>query len=194
MRYSYSLLALVFVLTLTGCGATPSTLTPDEEAALRVQVDATVADFRRTDPSMERFFKSAYAMAVFPNVTEGGALVGGGRGHGEVFKDQKLVGYADVTKFSVGAQLGGMKFDQIIFFQSVGSYTEFVNSTLEFDAQAKAVAAKSGAAAVADYERGVAVFTLTKGGLMAQAAIGGQKFRFMPLRGSDRGIGVLRAP
>jgi lipid-binding SYLF domain-containing protein len=91
------------------------------------------------------------------------------------------VGYADVTQANIGAQLGAQKFAELILFENQRSLLDFQDSTTTFDARATAVAAASGAAAVADYTRGVIVFTMPESGLMAQAAIGGQKFRYVPL-------------
>lgn len=173
--------ATVLLMTLSGCGSTPSVpASADARSRLDAETRATLAEFRNADPSLDRFFNNSYAYAVFPNVGEGGLGIGGGYGKGEVFQGNRMVGWADVTKFNVGLQAGGDKFAQLIFFQNGDAWSQFTGGTMELDAQAKAVAAKSGAATSADYQKGVAVFTLTKGGLMAQAAVGGQKFRFTP--------------
>ena len=48
-------------------------------------------------------------------------------------------------------------------------------------AQASAVAVTLGASADADYNKGVAVFTHVGGGVMAEASVGGQKFKYEDL-------------
>ncbi|MCL2648514.1 MAG: hypothetical protein FWD61_16155 [Phycisphaerales bacterium] len=170
----------------TGCGSTPNPGTREERAQTRMQSQAVIDDFKKKDPSMDRFFTTAEGYAIFPEVTSGALVVGGAHGNGEVFQRGRFIGYADVSQASIGAQVGGQKFAQIIFFQNEESLANFKAGTLEFDARATAIAASKGAAATADYSKGVAVFTLPQGGLMAQAAIGGQKFRFTPATASER--------
>ncbi|HUO08351.1 MAG TPA: hypothetical protein VM008_08645 [Phycisphaerae bacterium] len=145
---------------------------------LHEQAQAAIVDFKNADPSIQHFFDNAHAYVVFPNITAAAAGVGGAGGAGETYEQGKFAGYADVTKGSVGAQVGAEKFAEIIFFETTSSYLDFTNSVLELDAQATAVAASRGAGATASYRRGVAIFTMPLDGLMAQAAIGGQKFRY----------------
>lgn len=185
--FNFRAMALVAVMTgaatLVGCGNTPAA--PDTRAEadrLHTQVLSTIDDYRRRDPGMERFFNNAHAFVVFPSVTSGALLVGGAHGEGEVYQNGRLVGYADVSKATVGAQAGGQEYSQLIFFQDAGTFAQFKGGNLAFDAKASAVAADKGASASANYKDGVVVFTHAKGGLMAQAAIGGQKFRFIPLQ------------
>jgi lipid-binding SYLF domain-containing protein len=178
---SLSGFAMALVLSLlAGCGNSPRPLADDERVRLDTEVMATVSEFQAADPGLDRFFRNAYAYAVFPNVQAGAVVVGGSHGHGEVFQGGKLVGYADVSKASVGAQVGGQSYAQIVFFENPGTYAEFTGGTFELDAKASAVAASAGASTSANYEKGVLVVTRAKGGLMVQAAVGGQKFRFTP--------------
>jgi lipid-binding SYLF domain-containing protein len=175
-------LALTTVLLgslLTACGDTAKVDT-EERAKLHEQVQATVADIKKTDPSIQRFFDNAQGYAVFPEIVTAGVGVGGAAGDGEVFEKGKFVGYTDLSQGSVGLQLGAQKYAEIIFFENESSLVNFKSGTTEFDTRASAVAAKAGAAAAADYANGVAIFTLPIGGLMAQATVGGQKFRFEP--------------
>ncbi|HUO06929.1 MAG TPA: hypothetical protein VM008_01240 [Phycisphaerae bacterium] len=165
-------------LMLGACGSTPNPGDSADRQELRDQVKAAIHDFKVTDPSIQRFFDTAYAYVVFPEVVTAAVGVGGAHGNGEVFEKGKFIGYADVSQGSIGAQLGAQKYAEILFFQNEGSFVDFKYSTMEFDARATAVAASAGAAAAADYRRGVITFTLPESGLMAQAAIGGQKFRY----------------
>lgn len=163
-----------------GCGSTPKALTSDEKTRLESQAAGAVDLIKKTDPDIERFFRTAYGYVVFPDVRAGAVIVGGAHGDGVVYKGGRLTGYADVSQANVGAQLGGQSYSQIVFFENEGSFAGFTGGTFEFDAKASAVAASKGAATSANYERGVLVFTQTQGGLMAQAAVGGQKFRYIP--------------
>ncbi len=106
--------------------------------------------------------------------------MGGAYGRGEVYRGTKLIGYADLSQGNVGVQLGGQNYSEIVCFQNQAALDEFRSGALRFDARASAAAAASGGAAATDYQKGVAVFSMTQGGLMFQAAIGGQNFRFDP--------------
>lgn len=166
------------VLLLAACGTTPNPGDSREREVLHARVAASMNDFRTVDPSVQRFFTSSHAYVVFPRIISGAAGIGGAHGDGEVYENGKFVGYADVSQGSIGVQLGGQKYGEILFFQNEGSFVDFKYSGMEFDARATAIAASNGAAATADYRRGVVTFTLPESGLMAQAAVGGQKFRF----------------
>ena len=134
----------------------------------------------RARPDLENFFKNSNAYAVFPDVVKGGIGVGGARGGGEVFQNCKAIGSTTMTQFSVGFQLGGQAFSQIIFFQNQRDTDRFTQGNFEFGASASAALITEGAATEAAYSDGVGVLTLSKGGLMYEASIGGQKFSFSP--------------
>ncbi|MCF6179540.1 MAG: hypothetical protein L3J63_09165 [Geopsychrobacter sp.] len=148
------------------------------------------------------FFKKSYGYAFFPTIGKGGIGIGGAYGKGEVFRNGKLTGRASLYKLTIGFQLGGQVFSEIIFFEDKRAYQEFINGAFELDASASAVAITAGAQASAGtagasagvsvgpntgeqlggkYVNGSAIFIHTRGGLMYEAAIGGQKFKFHPL-------------
>ena len=129
-------------------------------------------------PSLKPYFKKARGYAVFPNVGKGGFGIGGARGKGEVFERGDVIGSTTLTQVSVGFQLGGQAFSQIIFFKDKKALERFTEGNFEFGASASAVLISEGANASADYSDGVAVFTFSKGGLMYEASIGGQKFSY----------------
>jgi lipid-binding SYLF domain-containing protein len=145
------------------------------------------------------FFKSAYGYAIFPTVGKAGIGIGGAYGKGKVYRGGKCTGEARLFKATIGFQLGGQAFREIIFFKDKRAYDEFTSGSFEFDASASAVAITAGAQAKAgtegatagasagpssgkqakaNYYKGMAVFVHTIGGLMYEAAIGGQKFSF----------------
>ena len=134
----------------------------------------------RERPKLENFFKNSNAYAVFPDVVKGGMGIGGARGGGEVFQNCKAIGSTTMTQVSVGFQLGGQAFSQIIFFKNQRDTDRFTQGNFEFGASASAALIKEGAATEAAYSDGVGVLTLSKGGLMYEASIGGQKFSFTP--------------
>ena len=127
---------------------------------------------------LKLYFKEAAGFAVFPNIAKAGLGLGGARGSGEVFDDGKVIGSTTVTQLSFGFQLGGQAFSQIIFFQNKRDLDRFTDGNFELGASASAALITEGANATFDYTNGVAVMTLSKGGLMYEASIGGQKFTF----------------
>ncbi|HME37925.1 MAG TPA: lipid-binding SYLF domain-containing protein [Steroidobacteraceae bacterium] len=160
----------------------------------------TTALFKNAGDSAN-FFKKCYGYAVFPTVGEGGFIVGGARGKGRVFVHGKVVGDTTMTQVSVGFQAGGKAYSQIIFFQDKRALDEFTSGSFEFAAGVSAVAITAGASASAgttgassgasggkkdattsgdDYQKGMAVFTIAKGGLMYTATVAGQKFSYTP--------------
>tara|TARA_A100001234_G_scaffold142285_1_gene124928 strand:- start:5858 stop:6475 length:618 start_codon:yes stop_codon:yes gene_type:complete len=128
--------------------------------------------------SLKTYFKKARGYAVFPNVGKAGIGIGGARGKGEVFEKGKVIGSTSLTQVSIGFQLGGQAFSQIIFFKDKKSLERFTEGNFEFGASASAALISEGANASADYSDGVAVLTYSKGGLMYEASIGGQKFSY----------------
>ena len=129
-------------------------------------------------PSLKPYFKKARGYAVFPNVGKGGIGIGGARGKGELFEKDNVIGSTTLTQVSIGFQLGGQAFSQIIFFKDKKSLERFTEGNFEFGASASAALITEGANASADYSDGVAVLTYSKGGLMYEASIGGQKFSY----------------
>jgi lipid-binding SYLF domain-containing protein len=160
----------------------------------------TIEVFKRS-PAVQSFFKNSYGYAVFPTVGKGGIGIGGAYGKGQVYRKGKVTGTTTLVKATIGFQLGGQAFSQIIFFKDKRAYEDFTSGNFEFDAGASAVAITAGAQAKAgtegatagasagprtgvqaktEYRKGMAIFVHTKGGLMYEATIGGQKFSFKP--------------
>jgi hypothetical protein len=164
-------------------------------------LSSTINLFKQS-PQVQLYFANAYGYAVFPTVGKGGLGIGGAYGKGQVYRGGKVTGTTKLMKVSIGFQAGGQAFSQIIFFQDKRAYDEFTSGSFAFDAQASAVAITAGAQAQAgstgatagasagpqtgthaetSYYKGMAIFVHTKGGLMYEAAIAGQKFSFKPL-------------
>jgi lipid-binding SYLF domain-containing protein len=116
--------------------------------------------------------------AIFPTVDKGAVGIGGAYGKGDLYQSGAPVGYCDVSQATIGVQLGGQAYTEILVFQTPDAVQRFKNGDFTFDAQATAVALKSGAGANAKFANGVAVFTMDESGLMYEAAIGGQKFTY----------------
>ena len=135
-------------------------------------------DFIHTDSLMKSLFHSAYGYAVFPKIGKGGFIVGGAGGDGVLFHQDSALGKTQVAQLSVGLQAGGQTYREVIFFQNKETMDGFKGGNYEFSTQISAVAAKSGASANANYVQGIMVFTQQKGGLMFEASVGGQKFKY----------------
>lgn len=155
----------------------------DAQAAndLALQSKQTIADFKNADPEIKTFFDNAAGYAVFPDVGKGGFIVGGARGKGLLFEKGAITGQTTMTQASIGAQAGGQSFAQIIFFETPAAVSDFKSGKFEMSADVSAVVVAQGAAQSAKYKQGVAVFAMPKKGLMVQASVGGQKFKFEPL-------------
>lgn len=136
------------------------------------------AEFIAADGLMKALFDKSYGYVLFPNVGKGGIGVGGAAGNGVVYEQKQMVGMAKLSKLSIGFQAGGQAYREVIFFESKKALDRFKNSQLEFSADVSAVAVTAGASANAKYTKGVMVFTMQKGGLMYEASVGGQKFKF----------------
>jgi lipid-binding SYLF domain-containing protein len=145
------------------------------------EAKSAVTAMKNADPGLKKFFDHSVGYAVFPNVGKGGLVVGGAGGSGFLFKGGKAVGKTTMSQVTVGAQVGGQAYSEIIFFETAETFAEFKKGEWTMAAQVSAVVLKSGASADAAYKEGVAVFTLSKGGAMAEASVGGQKFSFKPM-------------
>jgi len=138
------------------------------------------AAFIKTDASMKSLFNNSYGYVIFPNVGKAALVVGGAGAEGVVYEKDKTIGTAKLAQVSVGAQVGGQSYREVIFFENKDALARFKENKVEFSGQVSAVAAKSGASANAKYTEGVQVFTQEINGLMAEASVGGQKFTFKP--------------
>jgi lipid-binding SYLF domain-containing protein len=144
-------------------------------------VKKAIQAFETKDPSIKTHFKSAHGYAVFPDIGKTGVIVGGSGGDAAVYERGKRIGSAEVSQLSIGAQVGIQHYRQVIFFQDKAALDRFRANKLEFDANASAVIAKSGASSGASYRKGVLVVTSPISGAMLEAAVGGQKFTFQPM-------------
>ncbi|MEZ5572604.1 MAG: YSC84-related protein [Halioglobus sp.] len=164
--------------------------------------DDTIANFKNAGES-GTYFEKSIGYAVFPTIGKGGIGIGGAHGSGKVYKHGTVIGTADMTQVTIGFQLGAEAFSQIIFFENQAALDDFTSGNFEFSADASAVAITAGASAHATtgggasagisggqkdadtksmgFRKGMAIFTVAKGGLMYQATLGGQKYSFTPL-------------
>jgi len=169
------------VIAALAMGAALSVITVQAAEDIRSECSQAIANFKNADPEMQNLMNTSAGYAVFPNVGKGGFIVGGARGKGLLFENGNAIGETTMTQASIGAQAGGQTFAELILFQTPAALNNFKSSNFEMSAGVSGVVAAQGVAKVAKYNDGVAVFTLPKKGLMGEAAVGGQKFKYVPM-------------
>ncbi len=173
----FASIPLLAVLTvLGGCATAPTTATGRQE--LKDEAVSTLAEMKAQDPGLDAFLRRAHGYVVFPRVGKGAYLVGGGYGRGIVYREGAPIGYADITLATVGLQIGGQAFSELIAFESAGDLNRFTAGRLAFSASLSAVILKTGAAESARYTDGVVILVKPLGGAMVEASVGGQQFTF----------------
>jgi lipid-binding SYLF domain-containing protein len=179
MRKALTLCALAALTVggVVGC-ETNSPNSPAAQASMANNSQTALAAMTAQDGKLQDLLNNSYGYVIFPEVGQAAIGVGGSSGHGTVFQNGKEVGTVKLTQVSLGPQVGGDTYSELIIFQSQQAMNRLMNDSLEFGAAANATAVKAGAAAAARFDNGVSVFILPKGGLMAGANINGQKFHF----------------
>jgi lipid-binding SYLF domain-containing protein len=156
-----------------------STVRADE---LQTEAQQASESFQKADSSLKQYFDSSAGYAIFPSVAKGGLVVGGARGSGVLYEKGKAIGEAKLTQASIGAQAGGQSFSEVIFFETSHALEDFKSGKFEMGADVSAIAAAEGTSKSVKYKDGVMVFALPKKGLMVQASVGGQKFKYEPYK------------
>ena len=172
------------------------------QSALADEFTSAIITFKSAGESGS-YFSNSHGYAVFPTIGKGGIGIGGAHGSGKVYRQGKAIGTSKMTQVTIGLQLGGQAYSQIIFFEDEAALNNFTSGNFEFGAQATAVAITAGVSAEANtgggtaagasggkndastvsggYRKGMAIFTVAKGGLMYEASLGGQKYSYKPL-------------
>ncbi len=171
---------IVTLLALVLSGGKALAFEPDVSDKMELDVARAILDIKTKDPDIQKFFDDSAGYAVFPSVGKGGIIIGGAFGRGLVIVNERVDGFASLSQGTIGFQLGGQKYSQFIFFKDQVSVDHFKRGNFEFSAQASAVAITAGASVDANYDAGVAVFTIAQGGLMFEGTIGGQRFSYAP--------------
>ncbi len=178
MRTSlYSIATVCLAALALGCSTTPKSAEAKQD--LQSGAERAVERMTEADPDLRGVIDRGHGYAIFPKVGKGGLIVGGAYGRGIVYEQGQMIGYADLTQASVGAQIGGQTYSELIVFQTADALNRFRNNQLEFSANASAVIIETGAAKAAEFKDGVAIFIQPRAGAMAEASVGGQKFTFV---------------
>ncbi len=168
----------LITLSLVFSSALAQAWSPDSSDKMELSVAQAIINAKDKDPSLAKWFDEAYAYAVFPKVGKGGIGIGGAHGKGLVIRGDSTVATTSLSQISIGFQLGGQVYAEYIMFKDKTAFDHFARGNFEMGAQVSAVAVTLGASADADYDSGVAVFTIAEGGLMYEASVGGQKFKY----------------
>jgi lipid-binding SYLF domain-containing protein len=170
-------LVLTVVAGLLGsCATAPASR--EDKAELVAEATSRWQQMNAEDPALGTLVKRSHGYALFPNVGKGGLVVGGAYGRGVVYERGQHIGYSDVTQGSVGLQAGGQSFSELLVFENKAALDRFKEGRLGFAADASAVVLKSGVATNTNFVDGVAVVVQPIGGVMVEAAIGGQQFTY----------------
>jgi len=175
-----TLLTLISIALLVSFSSL-SAFEPDTSDEMQLSVAKAILDLKSADPGMETFLDGAAGYAVFPKVGKGGLGIGGAHGKGLVIVGDEVIGKTSLSQITVGFQAGGQVYAEFVFFKDETALGHFQRGNFELGAQVSAVAVTAGASADANYDKGVAVFTNVGGGLMYEATVGGQKFKYEAL-------------
>jgi len=169
---------LLIALSMVFSSAFVQAWNPDNSNKMELAAAQAILTAKDKDPALETWFNEAYAYAVFPKVGKGGIGIGGAHGKGIVIRGDATVADTSLSQLTVGFQLGGQVYSQFVLFKDETAFGHFSRGNFEMGAQVSAVAITLGASADANYDGGVAVFTIAEGGLMYEATVGGQKFKY----------------
>jgi len=150
---------------------------PSEAEEYDAKAQVAIDEYKKADPSVEKFVNKAAGYVVIPTVGKGGFGIGGARGKGILYENGVATAVVTLTQLTIGFQAGGQAYSEFIFFEDDVALNSFKRGNYELGAQASAVAITAGASADANFVGGVAIFTQAKGGLMYEASVGGQKFK-----------------
>jgi lipid-binding SYLF domain-containing protein len=170
-------LVLTIVAGLLGsCATAPATR--EDKAALVAAATTRWQQMSKEDPALGALVQRSYGYALFPDVGKAGLGVGGAYGRGVVYERGQHIGFSDLTQGTIGAQVGGQSFSELLVFEHKAALDRFKAGQFGFAAGASAVVLKSGVATNPNFVDGVAVVVQPLGGVMVEAAIGGQQFTY----------------
>lgn len=172
--------ALLVCVAAPACGGSQKDAKSADAAARVEGVDDTIALFKQKDATIAGLFSSSAGYVVLPSVGKGALIVGGAHGEGEAFEGGVYAGKVSVSEVSVGAQVGGQSYAQVVFFETPMDFKRLKDNQFQFAAEVSAIGVDQGVAKNAKFKDGVATFVIPKQGLMASAAVGGQKLSFEP--------------
>jgi lipid-binding SYLF domain-containing protein len=166
----------VVLAMMIGCATAPKTA--GERANLEAEADATLGSMRQRDPGLDGMLRSSAAYVVFPSIGKGGLVAGAAYGRGILYERGRHAGYVELNQASIGAQVGAQSFAELVIFADPVDVAKLKQGAYSMAANASAIALTEGAAMSHDFEDGVAVFVVPKGGVMAELSVSGQKLNY----------------
>ncbi len=157
-----------------GCAAPRAT--GESLAVMKTEAASALDRMAAEDPGIRGWIDASHGYAIFPSIGKGGIGVGGAYGRGLVYERGRAIATAAMTQATIGLQLGGQSYAEVVFFEDKPALDRFTAGDFEFAAQVSAVALTAGASADASFRDGMAIFTMQNAGLMYEASVGGQKF------------------
>ena len=175
-----SSLALVAALLFAACASVPES--QGERQALVSQANSTLQMMVARDPTLQQVLDQSAGYAVFPSIGEAGVFIAGGSaGVGVVYENGQPIGFARVREGTLGPQLGGQEFSQLLIFQNPQAIQRLRAGNFDLNAGLQATALSYGVGTQLNFEDGVAAIISSESGLMAGATIGGQSIDFEPM-------------
>ncbi len=171
-------LITIIICLISGCVTVPEG--EHKKSMLQGEVDFALSEFKSRNPVVEVYLAEAYGYAIFPKVTKGAFWLGGAFGRGQVYEKSQMVGFSSMSQGTFGFSFGVQFFRELIFFRDHATLERFRTSRFAFSAQASVVVVKVGVGSKTEYQDGMAVFIITDAGLMVDASVGGQKFKYVP--------------
>jgi lipid-binding SYLF domain-containing protein len=179
MRTVRVTLTMMCIVLATACASGPKSVSGQHD--LEVKAQQTVRDMTAADPSLKGVLSGAPAYAVFPNVGKGGFVVSGGYGDGILYVHGQPAGVVSIKQAGVGLTAGGQAFSELLVLNDPAQINKIKSGKYEVGAEVSAVALTAGAAASANLSSPTTVFVHTKGGLMVDVSVAGQRIDFQPL-------------
>ena len=173
-------ISFLFLFIFGSAGFVSGQVSQSDYTVEVAKAEQTRKEFLETDPGLRKFFDNSYGYAILPSIGKGGLVVGGAHGKGIVFENGKPMGVTEMTQVTIGGQIGGKSYAEVIFFKTKAEYDVFITGRYEVAVTLSAVALDYGVSNDLAYSDGVAIVTKDNGGLMAEATVGGQKFSYHP--------------
>jgi hypothetical protein len=147
---------------------------------LHSEVMAALKQLQQKRPELKQVLKEAYGFAVVPSIGRASIVLGGAFGVGEVFEKERVIGYAAIVELTIGVQVGGTTFHELVVFHDEGSLKRFKAGKYAFAADAGVEIVKAGAQASKGFGASSSIYVFAEGGMLLDLSIGAQKFIFKP--------------
>jgi lipid-binding SYLF domain-containing protein len=162
--------------TIAACGSTPDT--PQEQASAHQEAQTALQMMINRDPTLSALLDASAGYAVFPDIGKGGFIAGAAHGRGVLYEGGRATGYVELSQASIGAQIGAQSFTELVVFKSPSDLQRVKSSGYSLGGNVSAVILTTGAAGKTEFNDGVAVFVVPRGGAMAEVSLSGQKIEF----------------